>query len=158
MARGRAPDVVANTLEQYAARGVFRGFSVGPERNGRRRFRFIWLTPKPMSISYEPASGLLSFRNLLPSVDKYPGLATGLRSVLNEHRDPAAPAHRRIDARRARLRSSTRGGSFSMTLQVRGNHGEYAVQRGLNLVNQLFLLLQANYPEYLVECFGFRSE
>ena len=45
-----------------------------------------------------------------------------------------------------------------MTLRVRAHHGEYAVQRGLNLVNQLVLLLQASYPEYLVECFGFRSE
>ena len=66
MARKRAPDVVASTLEDYAARGVFRGFSVGSERNGRRCFRFTWLTPKPMSVSYEAASGLLSFRNLLP--------------------------------------------------------------------------------------------
>jgi hypothetical protein len=158
MARERGLEVVARALERYAARGVFRRFSVRPERGGRRRFRFTWLTPRPMSVTYEPASGQLAFRNLLPGVGKYPGLVAGLRRVLDEYRDPAAPAHRRIDARRARLTSSTRGGSFSMALQIRDGHSEYAVCRGLNLVNELFLLLQANYPEYLVECFGFRSE
>jgi hypothetical protein len=25
-------------------------------------------------------------------------------------------------------------------------------------VHQLFLLLQANYPEYLIQCFGFSQE
>jgi hypothetical protein len=158
MARDHRHDAVANALEQYAARGVFRGFAVGPQRNGRREFHFTWLTPHPMTITYEPAARLLTFRHLLPRVDEYPGLVDELAQVLDDHRNPDAPAHRRIDARRARVAGSTRGGSFSITVQVRGNHGEYAVQRGLNLVNQMFLLLQARYPEYLVECFGLRSE
>jgi len=47
---------------------------------------------------------------------------------------------------------------MTLSLQVRGRHHEYAVQRGLNLINQLFLLLQASYPEYLIEQFGFSAE
>jgi len=38
------------------------------------------------------------------------------------------------------------------------SHHAYAVQRGLNLVNQLFLFLQERYPEYLIEHFGLPAE
>jgi hypothetical protein len=65
---------------------------------------------------------------------------------------------RRIDARRARVSFSVRAGRLSLSLRVRGENRPYAVQRGLNLVNQLFLHLQAYYPEYLVEHFGFSPE
>lgn len=158
MRADRGTEAVSGALQRYAARGVFRGFSILPERNGRRNFRFTWLTRQPMTIAYEPKSRRLSFRNLLPGVGKYPGLVAGLKRIVDDHRGPAVPAHRRIDARRARVTGSIRRGNFSLTMQVRGRHGDYAVQRGLNLVNQLFLLLHANYPEYLVEWFGLRPE
>ena len=88
----------------------------------------------------------------------YPGLSSELKRVVDEHKATEAPRHRRIDARGVRLGCGVRRGDFSLTLAVRGPHHAYAVQRGLNLVNQQFLLLQADYPEYLIECCGFSSE
>jgi hypothetical protein len=154
----RGTDAVAAALRRYAARGVFRGFSMLPDRNGRREFRFVWLTPRPMTISYDPKSHRLDFRNLLPGVGRYAGLGARLKDVLADHATSAVPTHRRIDGRRARVTGAIRRGAFSLALQVRGRHEAYAVQRSLNLVNQLFLLLHADYPEYLVECFGFSPE
>jgi hypothetical protein len=154
----RGTEAVSTALQRYAARGVFRGFSTRPPRNGRHDFRFTWLTRQPMTITYEPKSRRLSFRNLLPRVRRFPGLLAQLKHVLDEHATRAVPAHRRIDGRRARVTGSTRRGAFSIALQVRGPHEAYAVQRSLNLVNQLFLVLHASYPEYLIECFGFRPE
>ena len=155
---GHATDRVALALRRYADRGVFRGLSVAAGRGGRQNFSFTWLTRRPMALSYEPKSGALVFKDLLPGVGANRALVSELKSIVDDHAGSAVPAHRRLDARRLRAACSVRGGHLTLSLQVRGAHHEYAVQRGLNLVNQLFLLLQANYPEYLVEQFGFSAE
>ncbi len=149
---------IAATLQGYAARGVFSGFSSHARARGREEFAFTWLTRAPMRLSYDARSSRLRFIDLWPRVGCYPGLAADLKRAVHEHQSAAVPEHRRIDGRRVRLASALRDGSFSLVLTVRGAHQAYAVQRGLNLVNQLFLLLQANYPEYLIECFGFSAE
>jgi hypothetical protein len=158
MRADRGTEAVSAALQQYAARGVFRGFSARSVRNGRHDFEFTWLTRQPMTITYEPKPRCLKFRNLLPCVGRYPGLAARLKTAVDDHTSKAVPAHRRIDGRRARVTGSIHRGVFSLALEVHGGHEAYAVRRSLNLVHHLFLLLQADYPEYLVECFGFRSE
>lgn len=145
-------------LQAYADRGVFRGLRVASGPGGRIDYFFTWLTRTPMLLRYRPAKRELRFVDLLPRVSSYPGLAQDLRQLVLEHQSGAVPEHRRIDGRRVTLRSGVRGGHFSVTLQLRGAQEAYAVQRAVNLVNQLFLLLQANYPEYLVQCFGFSQE
>jgi hypothetical protein len=154
----RGADGVAQALQGYADRGVFRGFSLRTGPGGRQDFSFTWLTPRPMALTFEPATGVLLFKQLLPGVGPNPALVSELKSIVSEHGGRAVPAHRRIDARRMRADCSVRGGHLTLRLKVRGRQHEYAVQRGLNLVNQLFLLLQASYPEYLVEHFGLSSE
>ena len=145
-------------LQTYADRGVFRGFRVETASGGRSDYFFTWLTRTPMRLRYEPAKRELRFVDLLPHVSSYPGLTADLRRLVLEHQSSAVPEHRRIDGRRVRLATAVRAGHFSVTLRLRGAQEAYAVQRGVNLVNQLFLLLQANYPEYLIQCFGFSQE
>ncbi len=111
-----------------------------------------------MTLTYEPRRGALTFTNLLPGVGVTPMLRRDLKALIDECRSRAVPPHKRIDARRARLSTSTRRGQLSITLTVRGRHDEYAVQRGLNLVNDLFVLLRATYPDYLSEHFGLPAE
>ena len=154
----RGTAAVAGALQRYAARGVFRGFSTHPGRGGRHDFRFTWLTRQPTVMSYDRRTRALTFTRLLPEVGSYPGLSGELKRLVDEHRGAAVPRHRRIDARRVRVACAVRRGDFSLTLALRGPHHAYAVQRGVNLVNQIFLLLQANCPEYLIECFGFPSD
>jgi hypothetical protein len=155
---GRDAEGVALALQRYADRGVFRGFSIATGRGGRRHFSFTWLTRRPTTLSFEPKAGVLEFKHLLPGVGSNRTLVSDLKAIVREHTGPAVPAHRRIDARRMRAACSVQGGHLTLSLKVRGSHHEYAVQRGLNLVNQLFLLLHASYPEYLVEHFGFSAE
>lgn len=149
---------MAQALQGYADRGVFRGFSLRTARRGRQDFSFTWLTPRPMTLTFEPKTDVLVFKQLLPGVGPNPALVSELKTIVSEHGGRAVPPHRRIDARRMRAACSVRGGHLTLTLKVRGAHHEYAVQRGLNLVNQLFLLLQASYPEYLIEHFGLSAE
>lgn len=145
-------------LQSYADRGVFRGFRVDGGAGGRTDYFFTWLTRTPMRLRYDPLRHQLRFVDLLPRVSSYPGLPEDLRRLVLEHQSRAVPEHRRIDGRRVKLATAVRAGNFSLTLSVRGAHAAYAVQRGVNLVNQLFLLLQARYPEYLIQCFGFSQE
>src|SRR6185436_12510632 len=112
----------------------------------------------PMIVTYDPKTATVTFKDLLPGVDAHPGLVSELKSIVDEHMGRAVPPARRIDARRIRVQCRIRKGHLSLLLVVRGTHQTYAVQRGLNLVHQLFLHLRAYYPEYLVEQFGFSSE
>lgn len=155
---GDGASQLSAALQAYADRGVFRGLRVEAGPGGRRDYFFTWLTRTPMRLRYEPAKRELRFVDLLPRVSAYPGLAGDLRELVLEHQSSAVPEHRRIDGRRVKLATAVRAGHFSVTLRLRGAQEAYAVQRGVNLVNQLFLLLQANYPEYLIQCFGFSPE
>jgi hypothetical protein len=81
-----------------------------------------------------------------------------LRRLVRERSTGKLPAHKRLDRRKARLTCGVRAGSFSLDLAVRGASHEYAVRHLMNLVNELHLLLQEKYPEYLVTEFGLSEE
>lgn len=150
-------DVVTRALQDYADRGVFRGFSVAEER-GRWIFRFLWLSRQTMALTYDPRTAVLSFAKLFPGVDPKSALLEELKTIVDKRTTRAVPEHKRIDGRRVRLSFTVRQGAASLTLGIRGRHHAYAVQRALNLVNDLFLALHASYPDYLIDQFGFSSE
>jgi hypothetical protein len=154
----RGTEAVANALQHYADRGVFRGFSVHPGRTGSQEFRFNWLVRHPITLVHDPRKGVLTFRNLLPDAGRDPNLSRDLKAVVEDHAGEAVPAHRRVDQRKARLSCWVRGGHFSIALTVRGRNHEYAVQKGLNLVNAVFVLLHSTYPDYLVKYFDLPEE
>lgn len=149
---------VAASLQRYADRGVFRGLSVSEGKNGRREFRFLWLTRTPMLVTYDPDASTLTFPRLIPGAAAVPSIVAALKGVVAEHLGSTVPEHRRVDKRRATVRCSVRDGHISLSLVVRGGHHAYAIKAGLNLVNRLFLQLQAHHPEYLIQQFGFSEE
>lgn len=149
---------VSASLQRYADRGVFRGLSVSQGRNGRREFRFLWLTRVPMLVTYDPGTSTLAFPRLIPGAAAVPSMVAALKGVVAEHLGSTVPEHRRVDNRRATVRCTVRDGHISLSLVVRGAHHAYAIRAGLNLVNRLFLQLQAHHPEYLIRQFGFSEE
>lgn len=152
------PDPVGTTLREYADRGVFRGLRAERGRFGRIEYRFLWLTPRPLSATYDPVRGVVSFTRLFPAVDSVPGVAAALRASVAARATRRVPAHRRLDQRRARIRCAVRRGDLSLSVAVRGRSHEYAMRHALNLINDLFLLLHETYPDYLVAQFGLSSE
>jgi hypothetical protein len=151
-------DRVTNAFERLALRGVFQGFNVSPGARGTLRYSFTWLMRRPMSATYPPAPGVLAFPRLLPAVDRAGTMAADLKALVAERLSRTSPAHKRIDARRAGLDWHVRGRVASLTLTVRGENQEYAVRHGLNLINEIFVLLRQTYPDYLTEHFGLPSE
>ena len=145
-------------LQAYADRGVFRGFAEQPARRGRRRFSFLWLAPSALTLSYDPSTGALTFRDLLPNVPARSPLAVALRRFVRGRTAAGLPEHRRVDPRRADLRCSIRRGVMSVEVVAKpGQHG-YGVNRAVNLVHEIFVHLQTYFPEYMWESFDAPQE
>ena len=150
-------DAITEAMQGYADRSVFRGFSV---RQGRDRveYQFTWLTPRPMTVAYDLKTHTLIFRNVLPDVASNSPLLAEARALVEDRTRNCLPAHRRIDARRARLSLTLHRKCVSLTWSIRGQHHQYVVKKALNFVNELFVMLHATYPDYLIKSFGFPDE
>jgi hypothetical protein len=155
--RHGAPDAITHTLQQYADRGVFRGFSVTRRPSGRCVYRFTWLTRRPTTIDYDAPARALTFRRLLPAVRSRP-MIDALNAIVADRASRELPSHKRLDRRKAILASSVRGGDWSLKATIRGRNDEYTTRLALNLVNELFLLLHEQYPDYLSRHFGVADE
>jgi len=157
-AAGGTGDPVTAALRAYADRGVFRGFRATPAARGRVDYEFLWLPGRPMRARFDAGRSVLAFPSLLPGVDPGSPMAAGLDALVRARTGRGQPAHKRVDGRRARLSGATKKGDWSLAVHVRGANHEYAVQRALNVINELFLLLHESYPDYLVERFGLSPE
>lgn len=149
---------VGAVLQQYADRGVFRGFRTTPRPGGKYEYTFTWLMRRPFTLSHDPARGVLAFRNLFPNLEPRSPIAIALREVVADRTTRRVPAHKRFDGRKAQASCAVRRGTFSLTMRVRGRHEAYAVRQLLNLVNELFLVLHESYPDYLIAQFGLAAE
>ena len=160
---GRRPpqDGVAEVrarLQEYADRGVFRGLAERPARRGRYEFSFRWLAPSPFTLSYDPASGALAFRDLLPNVPARSSLAAALRRFIRGRASAELPAHRRVDPERAGVRCFVRRDVLSLEVVAREKHHGYGVNRAVNLVHEVFMHLHTYFPEYMWENFDAPQE
>ncbi|MEP7272133.1 MAG: hypothetical protein ABI882_11565 [Acidobacteriota bacterium] len=153
MARGSLA-VVRENLQNYADRGVFRGFS--EVRNGQ--FRFIWGIHREMELILDTERQSLRFKRLLPGLPASSDLYRELKRFVAERQDPKLPPHRRIDRRRAEVSCSNRGGGVSISLKVKNNQYAYGVNRIVNLVHELFVHLKDVHPGYLAENFDVPEE
>ncbi len=153
MAKDALP-IVRQSLQSYADRGVFRGFS----ESKPGQFKFVWLLQHPMELQLDAAKHELRFKQLLPGLPARSALYAELKQFIEQRHDRALPEHRRVDRRRAEVTCSNRGGLVSLTLTVKKNQYEYGVNRIVNLVHELFLHLREHHPEYLVENFNVPQE
>jgi hypothetical protein len=137
---------------------VFRGFRATPGSGGRVEYQFTWLFRRPMRAVFDSRRSVLTFGALFPGAGASKEISDNLRSLVRARANKDQPAHKRIDARRARVSSAMRNGDLSLAIQIRGANHDYAVRRLLNLINELFLSLHDEYPDYLIERFGLSTE
>lgn len=145
-------------LQAYADRGVFRGFRAVPAARGRVEYEFVWLLGRTMRATFDTARGVLAFPALFPGVEARSPLVHRLDALVGSRTERNVAAHKRIDARKASVSRTVRRGDWSLIVTIRGANHEYAAQRALNLINELFLALHEGYPEYLIERFGLSPE
>lgn len=146
--------VVRESLQTYAERGVFRGFSEGKPG----QFTFVWFYQHPMELIVDTKAHVLRFKQLLPGIPARSELTKELKIFLQARHDAALPEHRRVDRTRAEITFTNRGGVVSLALAVKRNEYAYGVNRLVNLVHELFVHLRAEFPEYLVENFDVPQE
>jgi hypothetical protein len=150
----RSLNVVRENLQAYADRGVFRGFS--EIKSGH--FQFVWVVRHQMELVVDTTKQTLRFKQLLPGVPTNSPLYREVKRFIEERHDRQLPEHRRIDRRRAEVSCSNRGGWVSITLKVKNNQYAYGVNKIVNLVHELFVLLRDRHPDYLVENFDVPQE
>ncbi|HEY6327861.1 MAG TPA: hypothetical protein VI756_00890 [Blastocatellia bacterium] len=153
MAKGPL-NTVREILQEYADRGVFRGFSEFKEGS----FKFVWLINQQMELTVDTNRHRLSFKRLLTSIPSGSAMYADLKRFIEGLHDGQLPLHRRVDPKRAEASCANRGGTVSVSLEVKNNQYAYGAKRIVNLVHELFLHLRQSYPEYLMENFDVPQE
>jgi len=149
-------EVVNRVLEGYAERGVFRGFSRGPDRNRKTAFRMMWHRDRLFELVLDEQTGTLQFPLVLPQVDSKSIMYQKFKEFLKSRQSEKTPEHRRIDTRKARVRPLNRGGNLGVTLAVQDGDYEYATRKLIHLVHEIFMvfLVDGPYYQYMVEQLG----
>ncbi|HYA41784.1 MAG TPA: hypothetical protein VEF34_10800 [Syntrophobacteraceae bacterium] len=141
-------------MEEYARRGVFRGFSLQRVRGASLAFRMTWHRDLVFDIIVDTAKKTISLPKVLPHVP--PALYADFKRFVAAHHDAGLPEHRRIVPAKSRLRCSNHRGRVALTIAVKDGDYKYALQRLIHLVHETFLifLLDGAYRDYRVEQLG----
>lgn len=147
------------SLRGYADKGIFRGFGSSVDRNGNLECRFLWHGPESHRLRFEQGRGALTFVDLLPGVPYPSEMDRALRRFVAGRSSATLPAHRRIDPAKASCRCRNRAGAVSIEVHCLDGDLEYAANKAVKLVNEIFLnFLAGPYDGYMIEHFGAPEE
>ncbi len=146
---------MAGILEDYAARGVFRGVGPGAARKGTASFKIMWHRDRSFEFVVDVAKETMSFPAVLPGVPAHSTMYWEFREFVESRQSPDLPEHRRIDPEKAQVRCSNRDGNASLTVSVKDGDYEYAVRKLVGLVHEVYMvfLYDGRYYDYMVETF-----
>lgn len=149
--------IVRDVLQDYADRGVFRGFREIAGRNDRIAFEILCFpfTQQPFRLIYTDNPPSLVFKQLLQGMPAHSDMYRQFKSYMKERSSEALPAHRRIDPERVQLKWSNRLGDVNVALNIQDQNHEYAARRAINLLTDLFfdLLTESTFYEFMEEHF-----
>ena len=151
----RSPiSMVCNLMEDYARRGVFRGFSRQPARKGVAAFKMIWHRDRVFDLIVDIEKKTITIPLVLPGVPL--DIYKDFKAFVESHHEASLPDHRRIEKNKARVRCANRHGAVSVTLAVKDSDYDYGLQRLIHLIHETFVifLLNGMYSDYVVEQLG----
>jgi hypothetical protein len=148
--------LVAGILENYATRGLFRGFSQGPATKGRATFKMLWHRDRLFELILDVPRKTLRFPALLPEVPADSPMYAEFREFVESRQSADLPEHRRIDKEKATVRCGNKGGNVSVTLAVNDGDFEYGTRKLIALAHETYMvfLFDGRYYDYLVETFN----
>jgi hypothetical protein len=154
-ARQSAVEVVAAALTVYAERRVFQGFSREAVAGSKAIFRIAWHRGRVFELAFDTSKGTLRLPQVLTGVPADSTMYQDLKAFIKARQSADLPGHRRIDIRRAQVRTYNRDGNISLVLTVIDGDVAYGVQKLIHLVHEIYMtfLADGNYFEYLVETF-----
>jgi hypothetical protein len=151
--RAAGGTVAGDLLQEYADRGIFRGFSRGVERNGRTVYKVVWHRDRPLDVVVDTRQHRVSCPLLLPQAPADSEMYRALREFVRSRQDADLPEHRRIDPGKARAVCANRGGDVSLALKILDGDYEYGVRKFVHLVHEIFVAFLSEYLDYQVEVF-----
>ncbi len=152
-------ETVLCCLQEYADRGIFRGFGASVDRNGNLECRFLWHAPEPHRLRFDPRRRAFVSVDLLPGIPYPSAMDRALRAYVAGRGSEDLPEHRRLDPAKANAGCRNRAGSVSIEVRCLDGDFEYATTRAVKLVNEVFLdFLAGPYDGYMIEHFGAPEE
>jgi hypothetical protein len=148
--------IVADRLEHYVQRGVFRGSSRVRLRGGVASFRVVWHGGRTYEVVADAVRRTLRLTGALPAVPARSEMDRELRRFVASRQFPDRPAHRRIDPAKVRARCANRAGEVSIAFEVLDEDWDYAVRKLVHLVDEIFqiFLCDGRWYEYRTEHLG----
>jgi hypothetical protein len=110
-------------------------------------------------MTFDRHPGALEFRKLLPNVPAGSDLDRGLKAFVRGFTSTERPAHRSVDPAKLKIRYANRRGTVTLAFAMVENDPAYAVQKSLQVVNEVFVgFLSLRHPEYMAENFRLSLE
>jgi len=107
-----------------------------------------------MRLTWNPASRIIQFRDVLPAVAPRSAFQRELRKFLAGRFDAGLPEHRRLDPERVELACTRRNGGLSIGLRAEREQEDYATRKLMALTHEMFVYLNVKWPGYVYEHFG----
>ena len=150
--RKNSATVVREGLQAYVDRKIFRNFVEEQGKDGKIKFRFLYLGDHVLNLEFGEQDQTLVIRNMLPrvSTDMY----SDLQVFLERLSDPDLPAYRRIDRSSADVNFVKKGGNVSLVFRIKSNRYKYGVDKLIELASWVRTHLQESYQTYLWEVMG----
>jgi len=145
---------VRTFMENYARRGVFRGFSSQPAPEGIAAFRMIWHRDRTFDLIVDTREKTILIPVVLPCVPAV--IYKDFKAFVKSRHDASLLDHRRIDKSMAYVRTTNRRGTVSLRMVVKAGDYEYGLQRLIHLVHETYLIFLTNglYRDYMSEQLG----
>jgi len=151
-------DIVDGILRTYAEKAVFKGYARLEHNASMARYRVRWTYERVIEVTLDRKRQVISFPDLLPSVDIEPALERNLRAFLRAFAD--MPEHRRVDETRAKL--TLRKKDNALTLSIRSLDGDldYACRKLVHIASEVLLIFLGPrmYDTYKMEGLGVDPE
>jgi hypothetical protein len=142
-------------MKRYAERGVFRGQIDESESRDVRAFKLRWHRNRQFLLLLDRRQRLARVADLLPGMPARSEMYREFKEFVASFQDGTRAPHRSVDPRKVLLATTSRGGSVSLSVRMRDNDFEYAMDKLLTLIHETFLtFLNGPYDMYRVEQLG----
>jgi len=148
-------EIVGDTLEHYAQRGFFRGYSRISESSGKALFRIRWHHEKFFDIQYDVKTNTIKFPVLLPEIPSDSDMYKSFKKFVKARQADTLPDHRRIEVSKAQVKTLNRKGNVTLSLKLLDDDIEYGAKKIVHLAHEVFMdfLMDGLYYDYLVDVF-----
>ena len=142
---------VDEALEIYANKGVFRSFSSIVRSKSGATYRMKWHKERFYDLIYDIEKCSLRFPVVLRKAPR--PMYEEFKKFVVSRQSTEMLEHRRIDPTKIRISCSFKNGNISLLFISKDRDLEYATQKLINLMNEVFMVFLREYYEYTIKTF-----